>query len=625
MYIVGTAGHVDHGKSTLVKALTGIDPDRWAEEKRREMTIDLGFAWLTLPSGKLVSVIDVPGHERFIKNMLAGVGGIDAALLVVAADEAVMPQTEEHLAILDLLGVEHGLVVLTKADLVDAEWLALVQEELAVRLRGTALAAAPALPVSARTGQGLTELRQALDDLLQTTGSRADERGLPRLSIDRAFTIGGFGTVVTGTLVDGQLAVGQEVEILPQRLRARIRGLQSHNQRQEVAWPGTRTAVNLTGVHHEAIRRGDLLTLPAALEPTSLIDVQLRTVAGVDWPLEHNAALDLFVGAAEVRCRAALLDRETLAPGATGWVQLRLESPIAVERGDRYIVRRPSPSLTIGGGKVVDAHPARHRRFRPEVVTRLTTLARGTPAELLLQALDDELPHTWAELCQTSALDASAAAAARDELLAGGRLVELGNDVYITPGGRERLAGRLQAALQSYHTRFPLRSGMPREELRRRLKLAAGVFNTVLEDAVRRELIVTGETSVGLRSFTPTPSAEQRRAVEALLKAMARSPYNPPQPELDSELLAWMLEHGLLTRVSADVFFLPATYAELVAWVQQTLTAQPGLSVGQFRDHFNTSRKFALAFLEHLDEQKMTRRNGNERVLYAMAGQQSTQ
>ncbi|NJO07154.1 MAG: selenocysteine-specific translation elongation factor, partial [Chloroflexaceae bacterium] len=342
MYTIGTAGHVDHGKSSLVRALTGINPDRWEEEQRREMTIDLGFAWLTLPNGQHVSIIDVPGHERFIKNMLAGVGGIDAALLIIAADESVMPQTVEHLAILDLLAVEHGLVVLTKSDLVDADWLALVQDELDTHLTGTTFASVPRVLVSSRTGHGLPNLLVALEALLATLPSRIAARGTPRLPIDRAFAIGGFGTVVTGTLLDGLLETGQEVVILPRGLRGRVRGLQSHNTRTEQALPGTRVAVNLAGIHHQEVGRGDVLTLPDTLTPTSLLDVQLRVVASAPRPLVHNMALDLFIGSAELRCRAALLDAEELAPGATGWVQLRLEAPVAALRGDRCIVRQPA-------------------------------------------------------------------------------------------------------------------------------------------------------------------------------------------------------------------------------------------------------------------------------------------
>lgn len=640
MYVIGTAGHVDHGKSTLVKTLTGIDPDRWEEEQRREMTIDLGFAWLTLPSGRSVSIVDVPGHERFIKNMLAGVGGIDAALLVIAADEAVMPQTAEHLAILDLLGVTHGLVVLTKADLVDDDWLELVREEVRERLRGTTFADAPLVAVSARSGQGLPELLRALDAQLDQTPSRSAARGAPRLPIDRTFTIGGFGTVVTGTLTDGPLTVGDEVEVLPQGLRARVRGLQSHNAKLEQALPGSRVAVNLSGVSHHQLRRGDVLARPGALRPTSLVDVQARLVADAPRPLTQNMPLDLFVGAAEVACRVTLLDREELAPGESGWLQLRLDQPIAVARGDRYILRQPSPSLTLAGGQVIDPHPPRHRRFRAEVITTLESLARGTPADLLRRTLADGVPHAWSELVAASGLSAEVAQEGLAKLIEREEVVFLGDEgrrakdeqahtcddtlqinrqssnFLVTVGGWNALREKLTTAVRGYHRRFPLRAGMPREELRSRLKLSGPALDGVLAAAVAQGLAVAHEASVRLPEFQPTPTPEQQREVQRLLQAFRAAPYTPPAPELEPELLNWAFEQNKLVRVAPDVAFLPETYAELVAWVQEQTRDGGSVTVAQFRDRFGTSRKYALALLEHLDERRVTRRVGDARVRY---------
>ncbi|MCU0491630.1 MAG: selenocysteine-specific translation elongation factor [Chloroflexaceae bacterium] len=628
MYVVGTAGHVDHGKSTLVKTLTGIDPDRWEEEQRREMTIDLGFAWLTLPSGRSLSVVDVPGHERFIKNMLAGVGGLDAAMLIIAADESVMPQTEEHLAILDLLGVSHGLVALTKVDLVDDDWLALVEDEVRERLSGTSFAHVPLVPVSARSGQGLPKLLATLDHVLDGTPSRSSARGVPRLPLDRSFTIGGFGTVVTGTLLDGTLAVGQEVEILPAGLRARVRGLQTHQQKAELALPGSRVAVNLAGVHHSQVQRGDVLTLPGNLVPTSLVDMALRLVPHTPRPLEQNDALDLFVGAAEVRCRVTLLERERLAPGETGWVQLRLERPITAMRGDRCILRQPSPSLTVGGGSIVDTAPPRHRRFRADVIASLETLARGNPADLLLQALADGAPCGWDELLKRSGMADHVARSGLTALLSDGRVLLLGRHageavalpeslaarLLISHDGWQKLATRLSTALRGYHERFPLRTGMPREELRQRLKLDGRGLAAVLAEAAGRGLVQFHETATWLTEHVPTPTPAQRREVDELLAAVARAPYSPPPPELEPELLAWMLEQGLLVKTSDEIYFSPVVYAELLAWVRATIASDGGVTVGQFRDRFGSSRKYALAFLEHLDEQKITRRMGDVRV-----------
>jgi len=326
MSCIGTAGHIDHGKSTLVKALTGIDPDRLAEEKERGMTIDLGFAWLKLPGGREVSIVDVPGHESFIKNMLAGVGGIDAALLVIAADEGIMPQTREHLAILDLLRVQRGIVVLTKADLVDEEWLELVREEVAEYLLPTTLAHAPIVPVSAYTMQGIPDLLAQLEQMLATSQERQNI-ARPRLPVDRVFTLTGFGTIVTGTLLDGNFKMGQEVEILPQGLKTRIRGLQTHQHKMEIAQPGSRVAINLANVSRTDLSRGDVVALPGQLRPTMLIDAHIQLLADAPRPLTHNTLVDLYSGSQEVPARVRLLDVEELQPGKSAWVQLRLSRP----------------------------------------------------------------------------------------------------------------------------------------------------------------------------------------------------------------------------------------------------------------------------------------------------------
>ncbi|EFO79360.1 selenocysteine-specific translation elongation factor [Oscillochloris trichoides DG-6] len=617
MYVIGTAGHVDHGKSTLVKALTGIDPDRLAEEQRREMTIDLGFAWLRLPSGRTVSLVDVPGHERFIKNMLAGVGGLDAALLIIAADEGFMPQTTEHLAILDLLQIQHGVVVLTKADLVEAEWLELVREDVASRLHGTSLAAAPVVAVSARTGQGLNELKTIIDQVLEATPTRGDARGVPRLPIDRTFSIEGFGTVVTGTLIDGPLTLGQEVVILPHGLPARIRGLQVHKQRGEMALPGSRVAVNLAGLHPSQIRRGDVLSLPGRYQPTQMLDLRLRTLADAP-PIKQNDGLDLFVGAAEVRCRITLLDAEVLQPGAESWVQLRLDAPVVVTKGDRCILRVASPSLTVAGGQVVDPHPPRHRRFRAEVVAGLETLARGNPDELLLQALGAGPPREVADLLQELGMPESIGLPLVEDLVAQGRVQMLGsppNAALVSPEGWGRLTERLAAPLRAYQRRYPLREGMPREEVRQRLRLTPRLLALCLEAAQQQGLLGWNETSVWIAGHRAEPDATTRRSLDAALAAMARSPYAPPTPDLDPELLAWALERGLLVRVAADLFFLPATYAELVAWVRATIISTGSVQVSQLRDQFGTTRRYALGLLEHLDERRVTRRVGEGRVL----------
>lgn len=644
MKVIGTAGHVDHGKSTLVQALTGIDPDRLAEEKARAMTIDLGFAWLTLPDGETVGVVDVPGHIDFIKNMLAGVGGIDAALLVIAADEGVMPQTSEHLAILDLLQVRHGVVALTKIDLVagDPDWLELVQADVAQALEGSSLAGAPIVPLSARSGQGLDQLRQAIQQTLRRTQERRNI-GRPRLPVDRAFTVAGFGTVVTGTLSDGELALGQEVEIVPAGLRARVRGLQSHKQKLERATPGSRVAVNLSGVSKEEAPRGNVVVLPGSLPPTTLIDVHLRIVGrGLGKPLVHNQPVDFFCGAAEASARTRLLDAEALEAGQEGWVQLRLETPVAVQRGDRFILRQASPSRTLGGGVVVNPYPGRRwRRFRPEVLTMLEALQGGDPGEILLQAVQRQEPVAYAAAAAASSLDRASALQAFAELLAAGQLLALDRDwdaaasgdrqrvaalqTVISAEGWGELASRLEALLAGYHRQFPLRIGMGREELKnrwqgKRQNWSLRQFNDLLSQAVQEGRIVDEGAMVRLSSHAAQPSPQQQVAVDRLLAQFRAQPYTPPgaadvAAAVGDELSQWLLESGRLTRVSDDVLFESRAYEVMVQQITDHLRREGSITVAQVRDLFNTSRKYALALMEHLDARRITRRVGDERVL----------
>jgi len=577
MHVIGTAGHVDHGKSTLVHALTGIDPDRLREEKEREMTIDLGFAWLTLPNGEPVGIVDVPGHRDFIENMLAGVGGIDAALFIVAADEGVMPQTREHLAILDLLGVGRGVVALTKVDVLGSmaeseEWVELVTADVSETLEGTALEGAPIVPVSARTGQGLEELLAALQEMLAQAEPRRD-RGRPRLPVDRVFTISGFGTVVTGTLADGCFEVGQEVELLPQGLKARVRGLQTHKQKVERAVPGSRVAVNLSGVSKGDLQRGNVVTAPGWLRSTVLVDVQLRYLSSAQRPLRHNTQLKFFSGAAETLTHVRLLGQKTLPPGQTGWAQLRLQEPVALVKGDRFIVRLPSPPATVGGGIVVDPHPGRrHRRFHPEVLARLETLAQGSPAEILLQALERQGPTLARDLLPASGLgelapDALAQLLDEDQAIALGAQTGVqrpvpGNQLLAARTWWSALTDRFSRTLASHHQKFPLRAGMGREALRSGLKLEAKVFNASMARAAIEGLIVEEGATVRLPSHAVQLGPDQQLRADALLARFRRQPHSTPSfkesvAAVGEEVLGVLIARGDLMQASPEVLFLP--------------------------------------------------------------------
>jgi selenocysteine-specific elongation factor len=637
MRVIGTAGHVDHGKSTLVQALTGIDPDRLQEEKARGMTIDLGFAWLDLPrpdgTVESVGIVDVPGHIDFIKNMLAGVGGIDAALLVVAADEGVMPQTREHLAILDLLAVPAAVVALTKSDLIDdPEWLELVELDVAELLASTHLAGAPIVPVSAVTGAGLEELKRVLATALTDLPPRRN-RGRPRLPIDRVFTLSGFGTIVTGTLLDGEFNVGDTVEILPAQRTARIRSLQTHRRPVQTARPGSRVAINLTGVGADALQRGDVVVHPNTLTPTTRIDVRFRLLADGPRPLKHNQTVDFFVGAAEIPAVVRLLGTETLAPGEEGWLQLRLARPAVVTAGDRFILRQPSPSQTLGGGVIVNPSPQRRwRRFDPRVLAQLQTLAHGQPDEILLQTLERLRLTTPKTLLVSAELDTVTAAAALDTLRRQQALIEIGageETILVSLSAWRQLVDSLVARVAEYHRQFPLRRGLPRSEARSRLQtllpgvpLTVRTANAVIDVLVQQGLLHADDTLVRLPDFTPTPTSAQQQCIERVLAAFSSTPYAPPNLqdtlqmlEENTELLDYLIEQGILVRLGGDVLLRAEDFNAMVQEITVHLRAQGTITLAEVRDRFQTSRKYAQAVLEEMDARRITRREGDVRVL----------
>ncbi|MBI2866169.1 MAG: selenocysteine-specific translation elongation factor [Chloroflexi bacterium] len=621
MFVIGTAGHVDHGKSTLIKALTGIDPDRLQEEKQRGMTIDLGFAWLTIPSGKEISIVDVPGHERFVHNMLAGVGSLDLALLVVAADEGVMPQTREHLAILDLLHIGRGIVALTKVDLAEEGFLSLVQEEVASVLRGTSLEGAPLVAVSAVTGEGLEELAATLDRLLEGLPPRRD-LGRPRLLVDRSFTVAGFGTVVTGTLVDGSLKVGQEVEVLPRGLRTRIRGLQTHRHKVDPALPGTRVAANLVGIATEGVGRGDVVTTPGWLRPSLAADVQLRLLPDVGRPLEHAAVVTLHTGTGEMACRVRLLDSKELAPGDSSWAQLLLAGPLPVVKGDHFVLR--AGNRTLGGGQVVEANARRHRRQHRATLERLAALAQVTdPAEMVLRSLPLEGPLELATLAQLVHLGQEETGEAVRWLADSDSVVVLGEEggaqtLVYGQAAWQALQERLLQELEGYHRQFPLRGGMAREEARSRLKLSSRLFDLALPRLVASGEVAEVGTRLRRRDFGPKLTPQQQEQIQAFLQALQASPSSPPADgALDPQLMTLLVEEGKVVKLAEGVYFTSSAYQAMVDKVVAELQARGRITVAQVRDLLGTSRKYALALMEHLDQQRVTRRTGDERVLRA--------
>lgn len=610
MRVIATAGHVDHGKSTLVQALTGINPDRLQEEQERQLTIDLGFAWLTLPDGETVGIVDVPGHEDFIENMLAGVGGIDAGMLIIAADEGVMPQTREHLAILDLLQIPRLMVVLTKIDTIsDPEWRDLVILDIEEVLGETRFPDAPIVPVSAVKGDGLDALLDVLDDVLGSLEPQTPD-GIPRLPVDRVFTMSGFGTIVTGTLLDGALKVGDTVEIAPRSITGRIRNLQSHNEDVQVAVPGSRVAVNISGVDKDDIQRGNVITLPDVIHPTTLIDVELEYLATAPRPLKHNAEIKLFAGPSESLGRVRLLLGETVAPGETTFAQIQLYDDLPLINRQRFIIRYPSPPATVGGGLILDTAPGRKwKRSREDVVARFERLASGTPLDLISAALiQARRPMTRDEIERKTGLsladvELTYSIVRQDKWFAHEETLHTYHE-------------SITHLLENFHRDNPLLAGMPVQRLANKLRLEEAHLETVLAMLGDAFTMRQGKF-LSLPDFQVTYTRAQQAGIEKLERAFAANPYTPPSVKEavemlgSSDVLDALVSQGELVRLGADVLLAPNVYREWALWTRDKLAADGEVRLGDLRDTFNTTRKYALPFLDHLASLHLTRLVGD--------------
>lgn len=617
--IVGTAGHIDHGKSALVRALTGIETDRWEEEKRRGISIDLGFAHLTLGQTRL-GFIDVPGHERFVKNMLAGAGGIDVVLFVIGADESIKPQTREHFDICRLLGIRRGIVVLTKADLVDAEWLELVRLEVDEFVAGSFLEKAPVVAVSAKTGQGIDELKKVLAAEADAVAAKSSAGHL-RLPIDRAFAMKGFGTVVTGTLVAGALAVEQEVEVAERGLKLRVRGLQVHGEAAKRAYAGQRTAVNLAGVEAGDLARGMTLIEPGRLRAWSAIDCELDLLASAK-PLKHRAPVHFHAWTTETEARVKLLgDKTTLEPGGRAMVRLELKEPVLMLPGDRFIIRQFSPVTTIGGGRVV-ALPTEPRRLRrKDIEARARLLATATPEQRLLQAVSEAacgLPIPSA-IQHTGLTDAEIKAAAS------GTVIKLDAPVewYVPREWWKARAEALHASVTAFHRQNPLLPGLPKEQFRARE--LSGAPEWMLDVLIKQSATVTAEgDALRLKTHQLHLKQDEEQAFTRIVDAFERAGLAVPStnevlassgvdPARARTLLQLLFRQKRLVRISDELIYHPSAIDQL----KQLLAARKGekFGVGEFKDWTGVSRKYAIPLLEFLDRERITRRDGDSRVV----------
>ena len=630
--IVGTAGHVDHGKTRLIRALTGTDTDRLKEEKKRGITIDLGFAEMPNPSGQQIGIIDVPGHERFVRNMLAGIGGIDLVLLVVAADEGVMPQTIEHFEILKMLDIKKGIVVITKMDLVDEDWLELVKDDVAATVKGTFLEGAPVVAVSSHTGENIDQLRALILEKVKDVANRREDPSLLRIPIDRVFTMEGFGTVITGTLVEGSVRVGDEVQIYPGERIAKVRNLQVHGKAVDAAFAGQRTAVNLVNVKKDEIKRGDVLAAKGTLELTRMLVVKIRMFDDAPRTLVNGSRLHLYYGSAEALCKAVLLDADALESGASGYAQLRMEEEVAVRKGDRFIIRFYSPVETIGGGVILDANPVKHKRFRKEVIDALKILEGGDEEAVLEQILREasKLLPSKKDLTVRLGRTTEEVSSGLMKLVSEGKAVSLSEDTYVHVEYTEKVRKATEDILAEYYGKNPISPGMQKGEFRKKLadKLHIADIKNIdllLSHLVKKVQLRDLGNSVALPGHRVEYTPELLALISRLEKRYLDAGFEIPeledciQDEKDKELAKQMVEamseSGTLKKLTYQYYMHSSHWEEAMKRFRNHMEQHGKITLAEYRDLLNTSRKYAVLILEYLDQQKITKMVDDARIL----------
>ncbi len=621
--VIGTAGHIDHGKTALVRRITGIDTDRLKEEKERGISIDLGFAHVALPSGRRIAIVDVPGHERFVKNMLVGATGVDLVLLVVAADEGVMPQTREHLAIVDLLRIKRGVVALTKSDLASPERIQSTGAEVLELLRGTALNGSPVIPVSSVTGAGIPELLEALDRAAAGAEGREAE-GPARLPIDRVFSIEGIGTVVTGTLWSGSIRPGDALVVLPAERAVRARQVEVHDQAVGAAVAGNRTAVAIHGVSRDEVARGDWLVTPGRFRATEMLDARLNLISGAEAPLANRTRVRVHLGASETLARVVLLESHTLAPGASAFAQLRLEGPVVAAPGDRLVIRSYSPSITIGGATIVDSSPARRSRLDAQGRARLESLESGTLAARLTLLLGESGFHGLRPDAAALRLGVGPEAVAAAAAQATG-FVRARDGRLLAPREWEKAIDRVIGAVRDYGAEHKLRHGIPKGELKSQLQreIEGAVFDEALETAIQEGRLQATGDRVNLPQAAPSLTEVESRALEQVERRLASSGFQVPDlSELLNELppgvkpgevVRHLQEAGRVVKVTSDLLYPTQLWAEIEARVRAHFARRPALTMAEFKELLQVSRKYAVPILEHLDRSGLTRREGDLR------------
>ncbi len=625
--ILGTAGHIDHGKTSLIKALTGIDTDRLKEEKERGITIELGFAHLTLPDGTLVGIVDVPGHEKFVKNMVAGASGIDVVALIVAADEGVMPQTKEHIEICELLGIRYGIIVITKIDLVDKEWLELVREDIREYMKETFLSNAPIVEVSSVTGEGLDKFIETLTEIVQ----RLPEKEIGyifRLPVDRVFTIKGFGTVVTGTTISGNIKVGDEVTVYPVGINCKIRSIQVHGKSVNEVGPSTRTALSLQGVNKEDIEKGYVVASKDSLFSSYMVDVFFQFLSSAERPLKNREKIRFHIGTAELLGNIVFLNaKEKLIPGESCYAQIRLEGPVSVLRGDRFVVRSYSPVRTIGGGEIVHPLAKKKKISSEEIISRLSIIYRGKKEDVVESFIFIEgfLGINKKVLLFLSNMPEEELDEIIDRLSSSKKIHVYEDGHYIHEEFYNKLKEVILSYIKDYHSQYPLRSGIPKEELRSKLRIIKDIklFNYMLEGLLHEEIIEIERDNVRLKDYKPNLTDEQEKVKEEIEKIYKKSNFQPPYfkeirekyPDLADQVLEYLLSQGILVKIKEDLFLHKDNVEKLFSIVREFLEKNKEMSVKDFKELTNTTRKYSIPFLEYLDKSHVTVRVGDVRKL----------
>jgi selenocysteine-specific elongation factor len=629
--ILGTAGHIDHGKTSLIKAMTGIDTDRLKEEKERGITIELGFASLDLPGGQHLGIVDVPGHEKFIKNMVAGITGIDIVVMIIAADEGVMPQTREHMEICTLLGVRHGLVAMTKIDLVDEEWMELALEDIRDFSQGTFLENSPVLPVSSASGQGIPELIEALDEIAREIPPRPPS-SLFRLPIDRVFTMKGFGTVITGTLVSGKVTVGDTIMIYPSGITSKVRGIQVHNQSADSAEAGMRTAVNFQGLDKTAVQRGEVLSSPDALLSSYMADLSFHYLASNKKPFKNRTLVRLHTGTSEVLGHLVLLEQEELPPGQTAVVQIRLDTPVAIVKDDRFVIRSYSPIRTIGGGQVLNPTPQKHKRLKPDIIRGLQHLTDEDPESIIIYHIQQAgySGVSFSHLKIMSNLGGKQLDTILQHLLSRktALLADKENRIYIHQTTFDTLQQKSAEYLAKYHETNPLKAGMPKEELRSKFPRLSNskLFNLVINQMIKNKQIVQEENTVRLVSHRVSLGQDQADVRQKILKMYQEGGLQPPyfrevakqldaDPKRTKEVLMLLVEEGQIIKTKEDLYFHAKAVEKLKSRLVDFLKTHGEITTPQFKEMTGASRKYVIPLIEYFDSKNVTLRVGDSRKL----------